>query len=79
MPNKSCIDFLVEKLIVENIISGDRLMTDDNYRKKCDLAIQQARAMHREEVEEAFSDGYAAGYYDTHKEATDYYNKKYGK
>lgn len=80
---QSSIDWLISQLDKYYVLSFDDLKNNE--------AVQQAKSMHKEEIEQTYNQGYRDGEHDAsniplsigdiseYNNAIDYYNETYGK
>ena len=68
---QSSVEWLVEQ------ISYQMDIRIENTTIGCDL-FEQAKAMHKKEIEDTFECGYSSGYRDNGKDGKQYYNETFG-
>ena len=71
---KSSVEWLFEQIARRQ---GSILQTIPFYDDNQDL-LQQAKAMHKEQIAKAFEVGYVCGHRDNMESGTDFYTKEFG-
>ena len=80
MSEPNSVQWFLDKLIEHRIIIVDQTTYGDKVKPKHEILLEQAKAMHKEEIENAFVECWKANMpdgYECKLSANEYYNETY--